>query len=88
MNRHRDLFDRAVTQYEHAAKALQAATMLAFPIGCVVLVTLGGHRLEATVEGHGSWWSDPARIAIRNNATGKSRRCSASDQSCAIQRVD
>lgn len=69
---------KAAREYQRAAEHLVEATARAFPIGSSVAVTIGRARIIGRVTSAGGfWWADPAKVTIRNAATGRLRQFSA-----------
>lgn len=61
-------------EVEQAQKALVRAVTLAYPVGTLVRVKLGGHEIQVEVRGHGqAWWHSPGEIHGVNTKTGKDR---------------
>lgn len=60
--------------YEDAAKHLLDVVTRELPVGAQVRVTIGRGVVEGTVIRHGSWWSDPGYVQIRNNHTQALRK--------------
>jgi hypothetical protein len=71
--------------YEHAAKELAAATAKIFAPGVIASATIGRTRFRGeVVSSGGCWWSQPDRVVIRNERTGKTRRVSATSALNAV----
>lgn len=69
-----DAVNAASAKYQEAAEALMRVVKRAYPVGCVVAVTLGRARVIGEVTGHSnSWWYHPSTVVIRNLRTGKTR---------------
>lgn len=75
--------------HEAAAKALIEAAKAAYPVGCVVGLTLGRCRIWGKVVGHSdSWWYDPGTVRVRNVVTGKERKFAAHGLSYAAEVIE
>lgn len=76
-------------QYVQAAQALVVAVEEEIPIGSVIEVNLGRSLVRGEVKSAGGcWWYDPAKVVIENVDTGKIRKFSATDDSCAMVLIE